>query len=228
LQKFKASCDLGFKFTGQKKTYSCDGKILYEAPDRLYLRGYRSLLGTFFVMKTDGRTFSVNVPRKKKVYTGTEDEGLATGQLEEAPSAIEKLKPAHILEALLLGPLNLKDPSRKIAFGILPGEYIIHVLRMKEESLVPERTIWVERKTLRVSRHETYGDDGTLQGRATFTGTIDVDGFYLPKEVLIQRFWEGIEIRIALSKVKTDIEVNEKAFRPDSQEKTEPGREEHP
>ena len=215
IRNFKASCGMGFRFSGAKKMHSCKGKMLFEAPNRMYLRGYRSLLGTFFTLKTDGSVFSVHVPRRKETFQGTEAEGL-TKETGEDHAIIDKLRPSHILEALLLGPLDLEGENRKTAFAILPDQYILSVFRTAGETLVPARTIRIDRKALRVREHETFGEDGTLLGRYTFHRYIEVGDTYLPKDVWIKRFWEGIELRFSLSNVKFDTEVDPKAFVPDA------------
>jgi hypothetical protein len=215
IHRFKATCDLGFRFTGSPKLYTCKGKMLFEAPGKLYLRGYRSLLGTIFTMKTDGRNFSVYVPRKKKTFSGTEERGLAPGEGEEAPSGIQRLKPSFILEALMLDSPELEGGGREVALGILPDQYLLYILRREGDVLGPERTIRVERRHLTTVEHETFDEDGRLRGRASFAGAVDVGGSTLPREVRIQRFWEGVEIRIAFHEVSTDVQIEDKAFAPD-------------
>jgi outer membrane lipoprotein-sorting protein len=215
IRRFKATCDMGFRFSGSPKLYTCKAKMLFDAPGRLYLRGYRSLLGTLFTMKTDGRNFSIYIPRKKKTFSGTEEKGLAAEQGEETPSGLERLKPANILEALMLDSPQLEDGGRRVVVGVLPDQYVLYVLRQGGDVLKPERTIRVERRHLTVLEHETFDEDGRLRGRYSFTGAIDVGGSTLPREVRMQRFWEGVEIRMAFSEVSTNVEVEDKAFAPD-------------
>src|SRR4029077_17259178 len=131
--------------------------LLAARPAEIRVIGQAPVIGTtVFDMASDGDTFQVSIPSKKKFLVGA----VTTERASSKP--IENLRPQHLLDALLW-PESRKEESvtlrefndenaRYYVLTVLRGGYQVEVLR----------EIWFDRTDLHVARMETFGPKGVL------------------------------------------------------------------
>src|SRR5258708_8101209 len=111
---------------------------------------------TVFDMASNGATFQVSIPSKKKFLVGA----VAAERASSKP--IENLRPQHLLDALLWPEIRKEESvtlreyndenARYYVLTVLRGGYQVEVLR----------EIWFDRADLQVSRMLTFGPKGVL------------------------------------------------------------------
>src|SRR5437667_48553 len=107
-------------------------------------------------MASDGEIFRVSIPSKNKFLCGP------VAQERASSKPIEKLRPQHLLDALLWPEVRKEESvtlreyndenSRYYVLTVLRGGYQVEVLR----------EIWFDRADLLVSRLQTFGPKGLL------------------------------------------------------------------
>src|SRR5215470_11467173 len=112
LQTFVANVDIDFSAGGAKKGKVTDytqvtGYILVRKPENMRMVVKAPVVRTNLAdMVSDGRNFRLSVPPKNEFFVGT-------NQISKpSPEPLMNLRPQHILDALLLKPI---DPEREIA-----------------------------------------------------------------------------------------------------------------
>ena len=119
--------------------------------------GQAPVIGTtVFDMASNGDTFQVSIPSKKKFLVGP----VATERVSSKP--IENLRPQHLLDALLWPEIRKEESvtlrefndenARYYVLTVLRGGYQVEVLR----------EIWFDRSDLQVKRIQTFGPKGLL------------------------------------------------------------------
>src|SRR5437660_2023481 len=131
--------------------------LLAARPAQIRVIGQAPVIGTtVFDMASDGETFRVLIPSKKKFLVGP----VAVERISSKP--IENLRPQHLLDTARL-PQNHKAESvtsrefndenaRYYILTVLRGGYQVEVLR----------EIWFDRSTLQVARMQNFGPRGLL------------------------------------------------------------------
>src|SRR6266478_6616635 len=148
----------GSKYSGVIDEYhEVKAFLLAGRPAEIRVIGQAPVVGTtVFDMASDGETFRVSIPSKKKFLVGQ----VAVERTSSKP--IENLRPHHLLDALLW-PEILKAESvtmrefndenaRYYVLTVLRGGYQVEVLR----------EIWFDRSDLQVARLLTFGPKGVL------------------------------------------------------------------
>src|SRR5438445_5665967 len=131
--------------------------LLAARPAEVRMIGQAPVIGTtVFDMASDGETFRVSIPSKKKFLVGP----VAVERSSSKP--IENLRPQHLLDALLWPEIRKEESvtlrefndenARYYVLTVLRGGYQVEVLR----------EIWFDRSELQVSRMLTFGPKGVL------------------------------------------------------------------
>src|SRR3989475_8228137 len=148
----------GSKYSGVIDEYhEVKAFILAVRPAEIRVIGQAPVIGTtVFDMASDGETFRVSIPPKKKFLVGP----VAVERSSSKP--IENLRPQHLLDALLWPEVRKEESvtlreyndenSRYYVLTVLRGGYQVEVLR----------EIWFDRADLLVSRLQTFGPKGLL------------------------------------------------------------------
>src|SRR2546427_3546346 len=148
----------GSKYSGVIDEYhEVKAFILAVRPAEIRVIGQAPVIGTtVFDMASDGETFRVSIPPKKKFLVGP----VAVERSSSKP--IENLRPQHLLDALLWPEIRKEESvtlreyneenSRYYVLTVLRGGYQVEVLR----------EIWFDRADLLVSRLQTFGPKGLL------------------------------------------------------------------
>lgn len=131
--------------------------LLAARPALIRMIGQAPVVGTtVFDMASDGETFRVSIPSKKKFLVGT----VAAEHASSKP--IENLRPQHLLDALLWPEIHKAESvtlrefndenARYYILTVLRGGYQVEVLR----------EIWFDRSDLQVARLLNFGPKGIL------------------------------------------------------------------
>ncbi len=148
----------GSKYSGVIDEYhEVKAFLLAVRPAEIRVLGQAPVVGTtVFDMASDGDTFRVSIPSKKKFLVGP----VAVERASSKP--IENLRPQHLLDALLWPEIRREESvtlrefndenARYYILTVLRGGYQVEVLR----------EIWFDRSDLQVARLLTFGPKGLL------------------------------------------------------------------
>jgi len=148
----------GSKYSGVIDEYHAVKAFLLAArPAQIRVIGQAPVVGTtVFDMASDGETFRVSIPSKKKFLVGP----VAVERASSKP--IENLRPHHLLDALLWPEIHKAESvtmrefndenARYYVLTVLRGGYQVEVLR----------EIWFDRSDLQVARLLNFGPKGVL------------------------------------------------------------------
>jgi outer membrane lipoprotein-sorting protein len=158
----RLTAETGSAFAGVIKEYrQITAIVLAEKPAWIRVVGQAPVVGSdIFDMVSDGKTFRMYVPSKKRFLVGPARGGKA------GKKAIENLRPQPIYDALLWPEIGRGETAVvEQEFREQPPErdYVVTVLRREDGGLAIERRIWFDRTDLEVSRIEIYGAGGRLE-----------------------------------------------------------------
>jgi hypothetical protein len=148
----------GSKYSGVIDEYhEVKAFLLAARPAEIRVIGQAPVIGTtVFDMASDGNTFRVSIPSKKKFLVGAVAIERASGK------PIENLRPQHLLDALLWTEIRKEESvtlkefndenARYYVLTVLRGGYQVEVLR----------DIWFDRADLQVARIQNFGPKGLL------------------------------------------------------------------
>lgn len=185
-----------------------DVRVLAGRGGRLYLKASVAVV-TALEATSDGRAFWLQVPSKRKVWTGDATRARKSGPAG-APHDYDALRPAELAAALLPEPLAVQ-PGETLLFEGDREAFSLAVGRAGGDGRgVVRRRVWLERETLRPLRSRTYDAAGSLELEATFADW----RAGLPWRVGVARPDAGYEARFAFDKAQANVALPERAFQP--------------
>jgi hypothetical protein len=141
-----------------REYHDVKGFILLEKPSLIRMIGQAPVVRTdIFDMASNGEEFRLYIPPKQKFIIGP------TGFRRPAKNSLENLRPQHILEALLLPPI---DEAREKAFLEEATEgtgryYVVNVVAASDnDGLQLKRRIWFDRANLELTRVQYFEPQG--------------------------------------------------------------------
>ena len=191
----------GSIYTGVIKEYqNVGGFILLKKPSTIRIIGQAPVVKTeIFDMVSDGQQFRVFIPPKNKFIVGD------NSYHGPADKPLENLRPEHILDALLVPPI---DEAREKFFNevtLTPTGQSYYVINVVEQSadgdLTLKRRVWFDRSNLRISRLQLYGSAGALLEDIHYTDYHDFGGISYPAEITLNRPEEDYSLSIKMEKV---------------------------
>ena len=184
--------------------------ILIRRPAWLRMIGlYPVARTTAFDMASDGEQFRLYIPLRNRFIIGNSRKG----RLSE--SALENLRPQHILEALLWeGP----QPGREQAVLEVSEQgatsyYIVHVLREAGEKLVLARNLWFERRGLSLERLQIFDAEGEEVSDARYDDYGEFAGVRYPQKITIDRRKDRYGLALTVSKLEINLPLADDKFR---------------
>ncbi len=111
---------------------------------------------TVFDMASDGATFQVSIPSKKKFLVGA----VAAERASSKP--IENLRPQHLLDALLWPEIRKEEAVTLREFNDENARYYILTVLRGGHQLEVLREIWFDRSDVQVARILNFGPKGVL------------------------------------------------------------------
>ncbi len=190
----------GSVYTGVIKEYqNVGGFILLKKPSTIRIIGQAPVVKTeIFDMVSNGQQFRVFIPSKNKFIVGDDS------YRGPAKKPLENLRPEHILDALLVPPI---DEAREKFFNevtLTPtgqSYYVINVVKQAGDGgLTLKRRVWFDRSDLSISRLQLYGPEGVLLEDINYTGYHDFGGIRYPSEITLSRPEEDYTLSIKVKK----------------------------
>jgi hypothetical protein len=201
----------GSVYSGVIKEYhDVKSFILVQRPAMIRMVGQAPVVRTdIFDMASDGEEFQLFVPSKHKFIVGK------TGVQAPAKNALENLRPQHILEALLIPPVDA-DSERTFRYEAEEGArryYIVGVLdKGSDETLNLDRQIWFDREDLRIDKVQFYGPQGVYLEGVEYAAYQDFQGVRYPTRIKLTRPVEDYALSINLQKVSFNQPIAPEKF----------------
>src|SRR3989338_1543388 len=70
LHSLKTTLDIHVRERGMTESRECQGLLAYVKPEKIYLKGYRALIPTFFTLISKDGNFWVHTPKNNQVLMG--------------------------------------------------------------------------------------------------------------------------------------------------------------
>ena len=213
----------GSKYSGVIDEYhEVKAFLLAARPAEIRVIGQAPVIGTtVFDMASDGETFRVSIPSKKKFLVGP----VAVERTSSKP--IENLRPQHLLDALLWPEIHKAESvtlrefndenARYYVLTVLRGGYQVEVLR----------EIWFDRSDLHVVRMLTFGPKGVLlsdvrladwqpsdsTGGQTAPAASSNGAASFPRAIRIERPHDDYKLDLQVTKVSMNEEIPSERFK---------------
>jgi outer membrane lipoprotein-sorting protein len=190
----------GSVYTGVIKEYqNVGGWILLKKPSTIRILGQAPVVKTeIFDMVSDGKQFRVFIPSKNKFIVGD------NSYRGSADKPLENLRPEHILDALLVPPIDEAKEKFFNEVALTPTGQSYYVLNVVEQAdkgvLTLQRRVWFDRSDLSISRLEFYGSEGALLEDIHYTDYHDFGGIRYPEEITLNRPEEDYTLSITIEK----------------------------
>jgi hypothetical protein len=148
----------GSKYSGVIDEYhEVKAFLLAARPAQIRVIGQAPVIGTtVFDMASDGETFRVSIPSKKKFLVGQ----VAGERVSSKP--IENLRPQHLLDALLWPEIRKEEAVTLREFNDENSRYYVLTVLRGSRQIEVLREIWFDRSDLQVARMLAFGPKGVL------------------------------------------------------------------
>lgn len=208
----KMKAETGSAFAGVIKEYrQIGGYILAERPGWIRVIGQAPVVGSdIFDMVSDGKTFRMYIPSKKKFLVGP-------ARLEHAgKNAVENLRPQPLYEAMLWEKIPATDPvvvEQEDEEQPLTRNYVLTVLRHVGENWEIDRRVWFDRSDLQVSRMEIFGAGGRLESDIRYSGwQAEAGGPLFPGQIVVKQPRGDYSLEIDVTRVRLNEEIPAERF----------------
>jgi len=191
-------------------------------PAQIRVIGQAPVVGTtVFDMASDGTTFQVSIPSKKKFLVGA----VAVESASSKP--IENLRPQHLLDALLWPEIRKEEAVTLREFNDENARYYILTVLRGGHQLEVLREIWFDRSDLQVTRMLTFGPKGVLLSDVRLADWQPSDGAtrqggaatpsngaaLFPRAIRIDRPHDDYKLDLQVSKVSLNEDTPAERFK---------------
>lgn len=205
LHSVKSTLNIRVREREAQEARECQGLLAYVKPDKIYLKGYRPLIPTFFTMVSKDGTFWVHLPKDNSVLTGKVSDLNASQNLEMG------IRPDDLERALNIHPLPTST-DYVVEMQEAPAQYILSVFRTNGTGKFLERQIWIERFFLNVEREVYLNAYGVAEVDITRKNYMNENKIYFPQEIAIYRPDRGSTLFLKVNKLTINPELNPKLF----------------
>jgi outer membrane lipoprotein-sorting protein len=225
LQTMNATVTIDASAGGEKKGKVTDyrqinGNVLVRKPEMMRMIGRVPVVGNhLFDMVSNGKNFELSIPPQNKFIVGSNEMGKPSAQ------PLENLRPQHILDALLLKPIDyasgeiavleqstemVKDAKTKK--DAIQQDYVIVVISKDDKGTYLSRRIVFSREDLMPHEQYLYNHDGQIMTFAHYEKFQDFDGTQFPAVVDIQRPVEEYAITLNILKLRVNEPLRDDQF----------------
>lgn len=184
--------------------------LLVRKPGFLRMIGqYPVVRNTAFDLASDGERFGLYIPSKNRFITGDSREG------KRRESALENLRPQHILDALLWQSPEPdgEEAALEVATEGQKSYYIVHVLRRQEAGrLLLARKMWFERVGLTVERLQIFDSRGEVATEARYSGYGEFAGISYPQQIVMDRPQDDYGLILTLLQLRFNQPLGDDKF----------------
>ena len=197
--------------TGEVKEWrESDGFILLRKPADIRVR-VQVFQVTAIDMVSDGKEFSIDVPRKNTFIRG-----LNRQVIPPRKDVPVNVRPQHIFEALAVRVLEGADPSLiALEEDQQDGRkfYLLYCHQWSSDgSLALKRKIWFDRLDLNIVRLQAYAPRGRLESEIHYSDFRTVDGHVYPGQVRLERPQEDYLMEIRAQEIQVNPHLPAAAF----------------
>ena len=209
----------GSNYSGVIEQYhQVSGFILAQKPAQIRMIGQAPVIASnVFDMVSDGQTFRIYIPSKKKFLVGP-------ANLERsAKNPIENLRPQHLLDALLWPPITPQEP---VIFEecnqASERYYVLSVLRAgsgadaggsaSSPAWELARKVWFDRADLSIVRLQSYGPAGRLATDAKYSDWQPSGGVKYPRDIQLQRPHDDYQVEVKILKLTLNEAISADRF----------------
>lgn len=186
------------------------GFALIRRPSMIRTQAMLPVVGTtVFEMVSDGETYRVHLPSKKRFLIGDAQAVPRNGTREE------KVRPQHILEALLIDPprdYELYASLENTVVGNRAYQVIYLLGDGGTRNLVLSRKFWFDRVDLSISRQQVFDENGDVVTDARYRAWAEQDSLPYPRVVRISRPQEGYDLQVRVIEPGLNAEVADESF----------------
>jgi outer membrane lipoprotein-sorting protein len=201
----------GSVYSGVIKEYhDVRGFILIQSPNMIRVLGQAPVVRTdIFDMVSNGEEFRLYIPPVDKFFVGKTSFGRPT------KNSLENLRPQHILEALLVPPL---DPSREkwlLEEAQESGRrfYVIVIVEATDGGeLRLKRKAWFDRADLQLARMQFYEAQGLYVEDVRYSDYQDFQGITYPSHIEVIRPIEDYRLAITILKAAFNQPISPEKF----------------
>src|SRR5436309_5921964 len=196
--------------------------LLAARPAEVRMIGQAPVIGTtVFDMASDGETFRVSIPSKKKFLVGP----VAVERSSSKP--IENLRPQHLLDALLWPEIRKEESVTLREFNDENARYYVLTVLRGGYQLEVLREIWFDRADLHVVRIETFGPKGLLVSDVHLADWLPIenapsqntqaapsDGLTsFPRAIRLERPHDDYKLDLQVTKISLNEEIPSERFK---------------
>ena len=228
VRTMSATVDIDLSVGEPKKGKATDytefrGYVLARKPNMLRMIGLLPVVRTQALnMVSDGQNFKLWIPPKNRFIEGRNDTPTTN-----AKSALEKLRPQYIYDALLLPHINDKTeiPVMENDFELVAGpkgrklqqpDYEIDVIRRNDDrGWYLARKIIFSRTDLLPHRQIVYDENGNQTTDSQYEDYKDYDGTSFPSQIEIKLPQQSYDIVLHIVKLELNTVLPDKQFQLD-------------
>ena len=202
----------GSTYSGVIEEYhDVQGFILAQKPAHIRVIGQAPVVAkNIFDMVSDGETFRIFIPSKKKFLVGS-----ATFE-RPAQKPIENLRPQHLLDALFWPELPAGAPVLFEEFNADPARYYILTLLRGSATLEIARKLWFDRTELSLARVQLYGPGGRLLSEIRYADWQPAGAstaVRYPRHIWLARPRDDYQLEVRITRVTLNEEIVADRFR---------------
>ena len=210
----------GSNYSGVIEQYhQVSGFILAQKPAQIRMIGQAPVIASnVFDMVSDGQTFRIYIPSKKKFLVGP-------ANLERsAKNPIENLRPQHLLDALLWPVIGPQEPVIFEEWNQASERYyVLSVLRASSgadaggSTSTPAwelaRKVWFDRADLSIVRLQSYGPAGRLVTDAKYSDWQATGDVKYPRDIQLQRPHDDYQVEVKILKLTLNENISADRFK---------------
>ena len=204
----------GSVYSGVIKEYhDVKGFILLRRPATIRMLGQAPVVRTnIFDMVASGDEFRLSIPIKQKFIIGK------TAIEHPAKNALENLRPQHILQALIVPPIDAdhETPYReKLSPRSQPNKhyFVVNIIEPQTvRHVVLRRKVWFDRADLELARVQFYEPDGTCTEDVQYSNYQDFQGIHYPTKIELNRPEDDYEVTITIEKATFNTAIPAEKF----------------
>jgi len=193
-----------------KEYHDVRGFILIQSPAMIRMQGQAPVVRTdIFDMVSDGEEFRLYIPPLQKFVVGK------TAFRRPSKNSLENLRPQHILEALLVPPVDPSTEKRLLEEAQEAGHrYYVVIIAEEVEGgeLHLKRRAWFDRADLQLARMQFYEAQGLYVEDVRYSDYQDFQGVNYPSHVEVVRPIEDYRLTITILKATFNQPIDPEKF----------------
>jgi len=203
----------GSVYSGVIKEYhDVKGFVLLESPSLIRLQGQAPVVRTqIFDMVSNGEEFRLYIPPKQKFIVGK------TAVQRPAKNSLENLRPQHILEALLVPPVDTSREKYILEETRQPADaqlyYVVSIMEpVQDGELRLLRKAWFDGSDLHLARLQFFSPQGSAVEEVEYINYQDFQGLRYPARVEVHRPVEDYRLAINILKATFNQPISPEKF----------------